>query len=108
MNGFEEHTTMTAKAKAWIDAVLGMLSNTSTKDRPILAIRLENRWNLSSAEVRMVIKHLRRNGCPIGSSSKGYFWASNESELQSTIKHLDSRAESLQATSHALKTIKWS
>ena len=68
-----------------------------------LSIEKSPRLSLSGAEVRAIIRHLRRAGYPIGSCGRGYFYCETKAELLDTIAHLESRKDSLEETIDALR-----
>lgn len=49
---------------------------------------------------RKLIAELRQEGCPIGSSQQGYFWAKNHAELAGTIERFHT------AAMHSLRQVK--
>ena len=52
---------------------------------------LEMAFGIKGAELRALINALRRDGVPICSNEKGYFYAETDAELLRTIRHMSSR-----------------
>ena len=48
-------------------------------------------WKITTVDVRAMTNYLRMRGEPIGSNSKGYWWAESPGELMSTVRHLRDR-----------------
>ena len=65
---------------------------------PMLSRDLERKFNISGAEIRAMVQYARRQSTPIASSGLGYRYARNSSEMESTIKHLSERRDSLSYT----------
>jgi hypothetical protein len=53
---------------------------------------------LTDTGVRSAVRGLRKQGYPIGSSAKGFFYISNKSEFKQTVGHLTRRATDLYGT----------
>jgi len=77
---------------------------------PIRSIELETYFTqkgvhgtVSGPSVRKVISHARLCGYPVGSCSKGYFWATTREEIQTTIDHLRGRAAAINAEADCLE-----
>lgn len=69
------------------------------------ASRLKRWKGLSGTEVRAMVHRLRVNGKPIGSNSKGYFFAHTSEELKTTYKHLEQRISSIEEVRNCLYKI---
>lgn len=63
----------------------------------------EHHFGVSGSEVRKMIRWLRFDGYPIGSTSKGYFYAHDLDRLDSTIKHMIDRARADVAVAMSLR-----
>ena len=63
---------------------------------------LETTFGIHGKELRDLINTLRRGGVPIGSSGSGYFYASTEQEVRSTIAHMTHRISGIAAAIHGL------
>ncbi len=50
-----------------------------------------HKWAMSSADLRAVVNYLRREGVPIGSGSKGYWYCLSAEEWKTTDQHLTDR-----------------
>lgn len=81
--GFEDIEGMTKRAISKIEEFRGRLK-LSPKSKPVKSRRIEKALGLKGTEVRAIVSYLRCKGNPIGSTSKGYFWARTRSELSST------------------------
>jgi biotin operon repressor len=62
---------------------------------PVKSKVLETWYKLTGVSIRKMINKLRYLGYPIGSTSQGYFYATNQDQLDTTIKHLKLRAEKM-------------
>ena len=74
-------------------------------DNPIYSIELEKKYKISGIIVRDAVREFRREGHPIASGSKGYFYAKYRTELVSTINSLRSRANDLLKTANRLESV---
>ena len=83
-------------------AILEIISE-RTKDSPILSPEIEQLFEIKGGKVRDIIRELRREGIPIANSHKGYYMASDYSDLDLTIKDLHSRAMSMLVTIKKLR-----
>lgn len=74
-------------------------------DNPIYSMMLEAELNLSGAEVRAIVSHLRVGAIPpfIGSGNNGYFHARKAKDLDSTIDQIEGRITRLQRVAKGLK-----
>ena len=89
---FEDYTVHSKPPPA-VGLVQGILSS-STYAHPVKSIYIEVELDIKGNEVRACIHYLRCAGYPIGSSSKGYWWAHTPEELATTILHGEQRARS--------------
>lgn len=58
------------------------------------AYTMHTKHKLNGVRLRKIINHLRNQGEPICSSSKGYYYPGNKKELLDTIKSISQRIES--------------
>ena len=65
-----------------------------TKENPVFSAELERAFGMTGAEVRNLIRELRREGHPIA-NDKGYYYAKSYEEFKPTLDDLEHRAESL-------------
>ena len=65
------------------------------KGKAVPSQALEQALNLSGNSLRKQVNRLRREGVPIASCSRGYFYAETEEELQRTIRQLQSRIKKI-------------
>ena len=84
-----------------IDVKLIIMS--ATIENPVRSRVIESQLKIGGAEVREIIGVLRDRGVPVGSGSSGYWWARDYSELESTLRHLESR---IRKESHHAKMLK--
>jgi hypothetical protein len=73
------------------------------KDNPIYSVQLEQHYNLRGAEVRNIIRDLRRSGEPIANSKDGYYYARDINELKETLEDLRGRATSMLNTASLME-----
>ena len=99
---FEKVPGLTNKAQRSI-APLKLVLQTRLASFPILSPELESHFKLSGSEIRAIVSHLRCLDEPIGSSGKGYFWATTPAELNTSIQHLEGRANRLFKASAGLR-----
>ena len=64
---------------------------------------LEMAFGIKGAELRALINALRRDGVPICSNEKGYFYAETDAELLQTIRHMSSRIAGISGAIRGLK-----
>ena len=64
---------------------------------------LEMAFGIKGAELRALINALRRDGVPICSNEKGYFYAETDAELLRTIRHMSSRIAGISGAIRGLK-----
>lgn len=102
MEGFEAWTKLSPKAELKLEAVREILEERTSSDFRVISSSLESKFELSGAEIRQIIRRLRFDGVPIGSSAKGYFWARKGEELDSTIAHITARIEALEILRRSL------
>ena len=70
--------------------ILNLLRNDHKgEEKAIHSAELERLFSLSGRGVRSRISELRREGYPICSSDKGYFYAETQKEINSTVRHLN-------------------
>ena len=83
--------TRTAKVKKYRDRVCQLLQSISSEKNPIKSYRIQRTYDITDIVVRQIIGKLRDQGHPIGSGKKGFWYAQNAHELQSTIDELTDR-----------------
>lgn len=80
---------------------------THTVKNPCQSFQLEARFEISGPEVRILVQELRRKGHPIANVTpdgvKGYFYAQSYTEIEPTIRDLESRSLSMLNTIKQLK-----
>ena len=81
----------TAKVDQYQDRVLGLLQRNSSLKMPIKSYKIQFTFKISDIVVRQIVGRLRDQGHPIGSGKKGFWYAQNAHELQSTIDELTDR-----------------
>lgn len=75
-----------------------------TSNPHVTSIEIEEHFNICGAEVRDIVRELRREGHPVAMSSKGYSYAKDYSEIKDTIENLRSRAHSLLKTASLMES----
>lgn len=65
---------------------------------PAKSYTIEDRFGITSIEVRTLVRHLRRLGYPIGSGQQGYYIIHTREELEKTLTHLRQRKDSIERT----------
>ena len=94
ITGFEEIPSLSKRAVHVKDRVKSQLEYHFIGN-PITSKELEKFYRLTGSEIRAIIHVLRLDGCPVASGSKGYYWATNYSELIDTVQHMKQRATSM-------------
>ena len=104
--GFEDVPGLTERAWAARQAlILGLLHHRSKK--PVVSRVIEPALGITGPEVRALVSQLRLLRLPIGSGSKGYFWASDICDIEETILHLQSRARRCLAVARTIMIAKF-
>lgn len=85
------------------DEVLAYLRRHSTYANPVYSPKIEAALDMKGPAVRACINHCRSQHEPIGSSSRGYWYARSADELRTTILHLEQRIRSIQPTIDGLE-----
>ena len=101
LSGFPNSNHQAAIEKHADTVLLGLQHRDA--DHPVTASKITEALDVSGAAVRAIVHHLREMGHPIGSSSKGYWYAQNELELRPTITHMEQRIRSMTSAAQALK-----
>ena len=99
---FEDMDGLTKKAKSKLDEFLNRIQKVNKKG-PVRSKIIEDALDLRGVEVRAIVNFLRKRGYPIGSSSKGYWYAKNMEEISDTIKHLYQRKTAIQSVINGLE-----
>ncbi len=60
-------------------------------------------FKMSGVRLRKIINHLRQSGSPIISTSDGYWYSTDRTELELQIKSLDERALAIMAAANGLR-----
>jgi len=77
--------------------------STATIHFPVRSRVLEEILKIGGPELREVIGEMRNRKMPVGSGTSGYWWAYGPEELETTIRHLESR---IRKESHHIKMLK--
>ena len=64
---------------------------------------IEQQLRIDGFDLRQGVNQLRRQGIPIASESKGYFYAANPTELEPTLRHLRHRRAAIDAAIEGLE-----
>ena len=71
-------------------AILNYLKkNHKGRDKAVHSKELESRFDICGRSLRRTVGQLRRNHYPICSSDNGYFYGSNQTEINETVCWLD-------------------
>jgi hypothetical protein len=89
---FEDYTTHTDPPPG--SGLVHDILSSATYAHPVKSVFIEIELGIKGNKVRACIHYLRCVGYPIGSSSKGYWWAQTPEELATTIIHGEQRARS--------------
>ena len=73
------------------------------KSDPVKSPKIEKALGIKDTEVRAIVSLLRIKAYPIGSGSKGYYWATRSCELVSTRDHIQGRHRRLKAVDEGLE-----
>ena len=82
-----------------------MKTEHSGEQNAVVSKEIERRFNIKGSEVRALVNELRCQGVPICSNSKGYFYATNRDEVESTVNHLNSRIGKIVEARNGMKNI---
>jgi len=74
----------------------------SSTGKYVKSYKIEASFLISGKDVREVINTLRRNGEPIASSTKGYFYTEDPQDILNTITHLRSRQQGIESAIEGL------
>ena len=93
---------LTFEDRCRVQNLVTILKDETTIDKPIPSEDLEPRIGLtgksSGVKLRALVSYMRAHlHLPIGSGDKGYFWARNRQELESTKQHLAQRTSKMHA-----------
>ncbi len=75
----------------------------NTEDTAIKARELRALYNLQDKQLRNVISVLRQNGEPICSSSNGYWYSLDPSDLRKTIHRMDAQVKNMRLSIKGLQ-----
>ena len=64
---------------------------------------LEITFSVKGIQIRDMVNALRREGVPIASSGRGYFYAATQQEVRDTIAHMTNRITSIRAAIAGLR-----
>jgi len=98
---FEPHIQISKKAEFKKEELLEKIKLNGINN-PVKSKKIEAYFNLKGSEIRQLIKLLRREGHPIASCAKGYFYALTVDELMPTINHMRLRRDSISNTVRSL------
>ena len=89
MNKHQEEASFQAKLKK--TAIRNYLFSYSGHDSPLTSSKLQSIFHVGDVVVRQAIGLLRDDGEPIGSCSKGFFYAKTPDQLLGTLNDFRSR-----------------
>lgn len=99
---FESLPSLSKRAKSKLVWLRIELEVRHPLGKELTASRIKHWKGLSGTETRALCHYLRVNGVPIGSNNKGYFYAHSPEELESTIKHMGQRINSISEIKESL------
>ena len=76
------------------------------KENEITSSEISRRTGLKGVEIRKYVNTLRSNGYPVCSDSKGYYLATEASDIDSTISNLNSRISHMIVAREGLRNAK--
>ena len=92
-----------SKAEKIKERLLNLLHMNSHEQLPIKSWKLQQMFNVPDIVVRQAVGKLRDAGYPIGSGKKGFWYAQNARELQSTIDNITDRIGVMSRRRHLLQ-----
>lgn len=72
-------------------------------ENAVISKTLEQALGISGKELRDLVNALRREGIPIASDQRGYFYAKTETEVRLTIRHMRNRISGINAAISGLR-----
>ena len=85
-----DDTQKTGKAMDKKNEVRDYLKNNHTgEDKAVFSSELEQLFSLDGRSIRRIISELRKEGCPICSDQKGYYYAQTQQDINRTISRLN-------------------
>ena len=85
-----DDTQKTGKAMDKKNEVRDYLKNNHTgEDKAVFSSELEQLFSLDGRSIRRIISELRKEGCPICSDQKGYYFAQTQQDINRTISRLN-------------------
>ena len=63
--------------------------NHAGKDKAVCSRELERLFSMNGRSIRRIISRLRQDGHPICSSSKGYYYARTQDDINATVSRLN-------------------
>lgn len=72
-------------------------------ENAVISKILEQALGISGKELRDLVNVLRREGIPIASDQRGYFYAKTETEVRLTIRHMRNRISGISAAISGLR-----
>jgi len=105
MTGYKKYTKQmedfkkSETYKKYYEKFILCLNVYSDRPNPMTTDEIKNYlWIKDARKIRILVKAARFNGVPVASSEKGYFVAKSFSDLDTTLKHLTERRDSLDAS----------
>lgn len=107
IEGFEKHTVLDGREQELVEEVEALISDYGN-DKPISSKSIERTFDIAGSKIRLIVQRLRRLKRPIGSNQGGYFWAETPEQLDSTIKHMEQRRDSIMITLKYMRRVRFS
>ena len=64
-------------------------SNHTGEEKAVFSSELEQLFSLDGRSIRRIISELRKEGCPICSDQKGYYFAQTQHDINKTVSRLN-------------------
>ncbi|MBQ5959881.1 MAG: hypothetical protein IJL53_04350 [Firmicutes bacterium] len=85
-----DDTQKTCKAMDKKNEVRDYLKNNHAgEDKAVFSSELEQLFSLDGRSIRRIISELRKEGCPICSDQKGYYFAKTQQDINKTVSRLN-------------------
>lgn len=75
----------------------------NTEDTAVKARELRSLFNLTDRQLRVEVNHLRRDGEPVCSSSCGYWYSTDPSDLEKTIHRMEAQMVNMRVSITGLR-----
>ena len=87
-----------------MERVVNYIKNHGSAESPVMNGEISSQLNMTTVNVRRLINQARREGIPICSCSKGYYYSEDKTDILETIDSLMSRTISVEKAISGLLT----